>query len=171
MNGITEQETLTGEGLPKFKENSWLKQWDSDQHTPESIIKKSTELFTIKHKRKADERPTYWVASSGGNDSMVVADILDKMGLLEGIFHIRIYGGVIKTLEFIRETCRDKGWRLEVREPYPRYIHVALILETGFPSFFLHSMYMNELKRKTIERFFAEKEIKKSNPVLVTGVR
>lgn len=165
------QETLTGKDLPTYKENSWLKQWDTKDHTPEGIVNEAIKHYTIPHKRKEDEKPTFWVASSGGNDSMVVADIMDKMGLLEGIFHIQIYGGIKSTFDFLEKTCKEKGWRFEPRSPKPKYIMVSLILETGFPSYFLHPMYMSYLKKETTERFINEKENKKSNIVIVTGIR
>lgn len=166
---MEKQETLTGQDLPNYKETSWLKQYDVEDKSPEGIMKEAIKFFTVGKRKK--QLPKFWVASSGGNDSMVVADILDKLGMLEGIFHIRIYGGVKVTLDFIKETCQKKGWRLEIREPKPKYIMVALVLETGFPSFFLHAMYMSYLKKETTERFIHEKEIKSDNPVIVTGIR
>lgn len=170
MNG--NQVTLTGESMPSFKETSWLKQWDTKDHSPEGIMKEAIEHYTIPHKRKTDETPTFWVASSGGNDSMVVADILDKMGLLAGVFHIRIPGGSRKNFEWLQDYCENvKGWRFEYRYPKPMFIMVALMLETGCPSYFLHPMYMSYLKKETTERFVKEKENRESNIVMATGIR
>lgn len=165
------QSTLTKEPLLGYAEKPWLKQLDTKDHSPQGIIKEALEHFTIKHKKKPDEKPTFWVSSSGGNDSMVVADILDKMGLLAEIYHIQIYGGIKSTFEFLEKTCKEKGWRLEARSPKPKYIMVALMLETSCPSYFLHPMYMAYLKQKTTERFVKEKENRKNNIVLVTGIR
>lgn len=165
------QQTLTQKPLPNYKETSWLKQWDTKDHTPKGIIEEAIEHYTIKHKRKPDEKPTFWVASSGGNDSMVTADILDKMGLLGGVFHIRLPGGSRKNFEWLENQCKDKGWRFEWRYPKPIFIMVALMLETGCPSYFLHPMYMSYLKKETTERFVREKEFRQSNIVIATGIR
>ena len=166
-----DQNTLDGSVLSNIEETNWLKQWATKSEKPQDIINEAVEHFTIKYKRKPDKKPTFWVSSSGGNDSMVTADILDKMGLLEGVYHIHIPGGIKSTFEFLENTCKEKGWRFEYRMPYPKYLMVALMLETGCPSYFLHPMYMGFLKQKTTERFVHEKEFRESNIVLVTGIR
>lgn len=165
------QETIFGDTVQEQDEQTWILQHPVKDKTPKGILAEAVKLWTIKRPRKGDLLPSFWVASSGGGDSMCTAKLLSDMGLLKGIFHIQIPGGIRMTTDFIKETCEKNEWRLEIRNPYPKYIMVALMLETGAPSFFLHPMYMKQLKQLTMSRFVKEKEIREGNPVMVTGIR
>jgi 3'-phosphoadenosine 5'-phosphosulfate sulfotransferase (PAPS reductase)/FAD synthetase len=120
---------------------------------------------------------------SGGHDSMTVthfsASVLGDR--LDAVVHINTGIGIEQTREYVRERCKDFGWKLleyKATEntkadgtPDPK-IYEEWVLKHGFPGPHGHRMMYVNLKQRQIDRLCRDVGATTSEPVMfVSGVR
>lgn len=103
---------------------------------------------------------------SGGDDSLTSTSIAEKHPLFRGAIHLDTGTGVPETREFVEETCRARGWPLQVYSaPAGEYERLVLDgyrtrdgkLHQGFPSGpKSHSTMYYYLKQKQIRQAIRE---------------
>ncbi len=128
--------------------------------TPEAIIHDCEEIYG---------RDQFYALSSGGKDSQTMTDWLAEHGKLKAVVHIKTNVGLRITLDFLKDFCQSKGYRLHVIEPQPKFIYAAFVLQYGFPGPALHGMVMGALKLKTMRDFILSADRRRG--CLVGGVR
>lgn len=122
---------------------------------------------------------------SGGHDSFCAAYVASLHPSCVGIVHINTGIGIEATRDYVRTTCRDRGWRLiEYRakenvnakgEPDPQD-YAQIVLKHGFPGPAGHSMMYARLKQRALQRLERDwgadcrKKVKK-RVLLVSGCR
>ena len=159
------QTTISGEkpfisrNMKIIKSNSF-KFYPVENKTFEGIIE---ELETIYHRTK------FVSLFSGGKDSMTTTDKLDKMGKLDSVMHIKTNIGLQMTTDFVEEICEEKGWKLYIQEPSPKFTYAAHVLQYGFPGAGFHRLIMGKLKYKTMRDFALT--LDRKNHCLISGVR
>ncbi len=159
------QTSLFGEkpfvsGNKKIIKSSGLKFFHSPDESFDGII---NELETI-HKRTK-----FYSLFSGGKDSMTTTDKLDKLGKLKAVVHIKTNIGLQMTTDFVEEICEEKGWKLYIIEPSPKFTYASHVLQYGFPGPGFHRLIMGKLKYKTMRDFALT--IDRKNHCLISGVR
>ena len=103
---------------------------------------------------------------SGGNDSLVSTHYCMENDLCDVVLHLDTGTGIDENLEFVRETCEQFGWPLEVRETTTSLKEFAL--EYGFPKASSHSWAYRYFKEHTIDQFTTE--LACDHPRFYTGV-
>ena len=137
-----------------------LKFYQSPEKTPESILE---EIENVYHRSK------FYALFSGGKDSMTATHLLDSMGKLESVVHIKTNIGLQMTTDFVIEICEKMGWPLRIIEPNPKFTIVAQALENGFGNPQSHRIVMGRLKFKTMRDFALS--IDRDNHCLISGIR
>lgn len=146
----------------RYAKSGQQKQYQSKDMSVKGIIQTTKDLG----------RDTFIVAYSGGKDSGTVLDIMQNEDEVYGVLHLKTNTGVKPTEDFVKDVCQSRGLKLFIREPTPfKFIYVAMVLQTGFPSYFLHALYMKNLKYRPMQKFIAEPQFKGRNPCIVSGVR
>lgn len=97
------------------------------------------------------------VGFSGGNDSIVLADIMRRFSPYPFSFvHANTGIGVENTREFVRQQCATWGIPLIERTPPPGSTYRELVLTHGFPGPANHSRTFNRIKKRAMESINAE---------------
>lgn len=109
--------------------------------------------------------PKCWALVSGGKDSLSTAQALHEAGKLEGCVAFKTGVSTPDWEPFVRKTCEDRKWRLEMIETPESYDD--LVLEYGFPGPGRHKKFMDRLKGRCVRLF------KKQHPdaILASGTR
>lgn len=111
-----------------------------------------------------------WVGLSGGSDSLSAAEVASKLPGFRGALHINTGIGIEETREFVRETCKRRGWPL--KEYLSPILYDDIVLKHGFPGPAQHQKMYIQLKERSIRRFIAEHKTKLHDRIMiVTGVR
>lgn len=146
----------------RYAKGGTLKHYDVKDTSVKGIIQAAKDLG----------RDTFIVGFSGGKDSGTALNLMIEEENVDGVLHLRTNTGVKPTEDFVKDVCQSRGLKLYIREPTPfKYIYVAMCLQTGFPSYFLHALYMKNLKYRPMQKFIAEPQFKGKNPCIVSGVR
>lgn len=119
---------------------------------------------------------------SGGHDSLTASHIAHAWGRERGVTvwtaHINTGIGVPATNEFVRRTCREKGWPL--REVHPPVSYDELVLDEddryfgGFPGPGAHSFPYQRLKERCLRQLKREAKVghhRNSKVLFASGVR
>lgn len=88
---------------------------------------------------------------SGGKDSMTACDVLAENGKLLGCVALKTGISTPDWEDFVRQTCANKGWPLEIYETPVKYDEY--IEKHGFPGPGRHGWIMNRLKGRGIQQF------------------
>lgn len=120
---------------------------------------------------------------SGGHDSMTVTHFAASVlgDRLAAVVHINTGIGIEQTREYVRERCKDFGWKLleyKATEntkadgtPAPQ-TYEDLVVERGFPGPFHHRKMYNRLKERQIYRLCRDFDANPKEPImLVSGCR
>lgn len=101
-------------------------------------------------------------AFSGGNDSLSACYVASRHPAFAGILHINTGIGVEETRKFVRQTCREQGWKLwEYKasenvtakgNPDPM-VYADLVAKHGFPGPGGHQLMYTRLKERQLRRF------------------
>jgi len=159
------QTTINGE-IPFIKRNKkviksgGLKFYPPTEETPEAIM---DDL------EKIHGRSKFYALTSGGKDSISICHWLAERGQLEAAVHIQTNIGIKQTTDFVKDLCKDQGWKLHIIEPQPKFIYTSFVLQYGFPGPNFHRMIMGMLKYKTMRDFALS--IDRENHCLISGVR
>jgi 3'-phosphoadenosine 5'-phosphosulfate sulfotransferase (PAPS reductase)/FAD synthetase len=122
---------------------------------------------------------------SGGNDSLACCHVASLHSRFSGILHVNTGIGIEDTRTFVRNTCKERGWKLweykaaentfSTGEPDPM-IYEDLVLKYGFPGPGQHQSMYIKLKERQLMRF--ERDMgasgrgkEKKRIMFVTGVR
>ena len=81
---------------------------------------------------KVHKRTNFYVMGSGGKDSMCVADQLSNMGKLKAMVYIRTNVGFEATTDFVKDVCKERGWKLHIIDPDPKFVYASFVLQYGF---------------------------------------
>jgi len=144
----------------KIIKSHGLKFYPPSAETPESII---NDLETIHNRTK------FYALASGGKDSVSLCHWLSEQEKLEAVVHIQTNIGIKQTTDFIKDLCQEKGWKLHVIEPSPKFTYASHVLQYGFPGPGFHRLIMGKLKYKTMRDFALT--IDRKNHCLISGVR
>jgi 3'-phosphoadenosine 5'-phosphosulfate sulfotransferase (PAPS reductase)/FAD synthetase len=120
----------------------------------------------------AEKPSSAWVLFSGGKDSSVTLDYLQRNhpDRITGVLHINTGIGAASTNEFAREFCRERGLRFEELHASDRYEDI--VLEHGFPGPAMHRITYVRLKERPLDAFISQqKKHWRDRIVLFTGVR
>jgi phosphoadenosine phosphosulfate reductase len=109
---------------------------------------------------------TTYALFSGGHDSLVSTHKAMAEGDAEAVVHIDTGIGIPETQEFVRETCDEHGWPLEVVSSDHNYEQI--VRDNQFPGPAVHIIMYSKLKERAL-RIVARWHDGK--PVFVTGVR
>lgn len=111
-----------------------------------------------------------WVGFSGGSDSLAALELASELPGFRGALHLDTTIKVPETQEFVRETCKRRGFPLKIyTAPVP---YDDLVIEHGFPGPYHHTKMYNRLKERSLRRFIAEfKTHLHDRVMIVTGVR
>ena len=116
------------------------------------------------------------VGVSGGYDSLVTAHL--TLTAIPGAecFHINTGIGIERTRQFVRDTCKDRGWPLTevMPEDHSGMTYREMVLKHGFPGPGSHSFMYRNLKERGIRYLVREKKrghSRNSRVLIVTGVR
>ena len=107
---------------------------------------------------------------SGGHDSLCATHLASRHPLFAGVVHINTGIGVEQTRQFVRDVCKDRGWKLyEYHPPVP---YEELVKEYGFPGPTMHTLMYNRLKERGLRQLSREHKIERLDRILLaTGVR
>ena len=144
----------------KIIKSGSLKFHPSTNETPESIIE---DLETIHNRTK------FYALTSGGKDSVSLCHWLAEQGKLESVVHIQTNIGIQTTTDFVKDLCKDQGWKLHIIEPSPKFTYASHVLQYGFPGPAFHRLIMGKLKYKTMRDFALT--IDRKNHCLISGIR
>jgi 3'-phosphoadenosine 5'-phosphosulfate sulfotransferase (PAPS reductase)/FAD synthetase len=119
---------------------------------------------------------------SGGDDSLTSTSIAEEHPLFRGVIHLDTGTGVPETRDFVEETCRARGWPLQVYSaPKGEYERLVLDgyrtrdgrLHQGFPSGPVsHATMYYHLKQKQIRQAIREHKSGPGDRVgFVAGIR
>ena len=144
----------------KIIKSGSLKFHPSTNETPESII----EDLEIIH-----NRTKFYALTSGGKDSVSLCHWLAEQGKLESVVHIQTNIGIQTTTDFVKDLCKDQGWKLHIIEPSPKFTYASHVLQYGFPGPGFHRLIMGKLKYKTMRDFALT--IDRKNHCLISGIR
>ena len=114
------------------------------------------------------------VGFSGGRDSLAVTDWMMENVPGAEPFHCNTGIGIERTREFVRDTCRDRGWPLhEIRAKEDcGQDYDALVMRHGFPGPDGHGMMYARLKERPIRELVRRAQGKRGDKVmLATGIR
>lgn len=109
--------------------------------------------------------PKAHVLLSGGKDSMTAAHVLQTEHMLAGVVVLDTGIYAPEWREWILDTCKDFGWRIEIFKT--KILYDNLVKKFGFPGPALHPMFMNFLKGRGIRQFSR----KYPGQLLASGVR
>lgn len=123
----------------------------------------------------ADHKPVAIRAGfSGGRDSLATCHwMMENVPGCE-LFHCNTGIGIERTREFVRDTCRDRGWPLhEIRAKEDcGQDYDALVTKLGFPGPDGHQMMYARLKERPIRELVRRAQTKRGDKVLLaTGIR
>ncbi len=140
-----------------------VKHYFCPDESPEGIIKETIEI----HKRK-----DFYVACSGGKDSICLAHYIsthhpDKF---KGLVFIDTGVGISKTREWLKDYAKEMGWKLYIIKPNPPDAYTNIVLKFGFPGAGYHNIVMRVLKYVTL-RTFAFDPVRKSTTCIISGTR
>lgn len=108
---------------------------------------------------------------SGGNDSLVLLDVLKDH--IDAVVHINTGIGIEKTRIFVRQTCKNYGLDLIEKMPDKENSYIELIQRYGFPGPGQHRMMYARLKERqirSVNKMFVSKN-RKDRVQYFTGVR
>lgn len=114
------------------------------------------------------------VGFSGGRDSLAVTDWMMENVPGSEVFHCNTGIGIEATREFVRDTCRDRGWPLhEIRAKEDcGQDYDTIVKKHGFPGPNSHSMMYIRLKERPIQELIRRAQGKRGDRVLLaTGIR
>lgn len=161
------QEQLGGAGHTPFKSHNKsnvrahsLVFIPPTKETPEAIL---DDLENIHGRTK------FYALTSGGKDSMSVCHWLAEHDKLEAAVHIQTNIGIRETTDWIKDHCKEVGYKLHVIEPQPKFTYASFVLQYGFPGPPAHRMIMGLLKYKTMRDFALS--IDPKHHCLISGVR
>lgn len=115
-----------------------------------------------------------YVGFSGGFDSLVAAHWC--MGNVPdcAVFHANTGIGIERTREFVRQTCKDRGWPLrEIRAKEDcGQDYEQIVLKHGFPGPPAHSRMFQRLKERPVRHLLMTSKKKRSDNIIIfTGIR
>lgn len=117
---------------------------------------------------RAEGAEEFYALVSGGKDSLTVADVAHRLGVLNGIIYVDTTIRVAETLEHVKNTAQEQGWPepivLTAKRDYTRFVE-----KYGFPRAATHSWVFNELKWKPLRDF--RRETKDRSICFLSGVR
>jgi 3'-phosphoadenosine 5'-phosphosulfate sulfotransferase (PAPS reductase)/FAD synthetase len=141
--------------------------------TPEEILDGAIGVYQPSH---------IFACLSGGHDSLTVTHFAENhlKEKLDAVVHINTGIGIEETREFVRNTCKDFGWKLleyKATEntkadgtPDPQ-IYEDLVVERGFPGPHHHTKMFNRLKERQLNRLVREHKQGKRKIMLISGMR
>ena len=129
----------------------------------------------------------FYVAFSGGKDSGVVLDIMQKEfpEQFKGVLFCDTGIGTDDTKNFIKEYCEERKYPLHIVSPEDvirkrntnrgiageSYSYEALVLNYGFPKQAFHTVTMRHLKYFPMRKFIYDRIALGENPCIVGGIR
>lgn len=110
---------------------------------------------------------------SGGHDSLTATSIAAKHPAFTSAVHINTGIGIEQTREFVRNTCKEKGW------PLKEYFAQAcgqdyreIVLKNGFPGPYGHRFMYIKLKERPLRQCIREfKKERYDRILLISGAR
>lgn len=123
------------------------------------ILEKAEQQYGIKK---------FMACISGGKDSITSADIVDKLGKLNGVIFIDTTIGIKETKDFVIQLCEKRKWKLTILKPKVSY-EQFVIDKFGFPTARFHNVVMGYLKYQPLRNYVIENKSEKIG--LISGVR
>lgn len=106
---------------------------------------------------------------SGGHDSLCACHIASQHPSFSGCVHINTGIGVEETRDFVRETCEQYGWPLNVYHPPDSYEEI--VCEHGFPGPAQHQRMFIRLKERCIRQIMREHGHRSRKIMFISGAR
>jgi len=103
---------------------------------------------------------------SGGHDSLVSTHKAMENGNADTVAHIDTGIGIPETKEFVKETCEEHGWDLEIVSS--KHDYDEIVEENQFPGPAVHIIMYSKLKERALRIISRWHDGK---PVFITGVR
>lgn len=132
---------------------------------PKEIVEKSISEFNpVK----------IFVGFSGGFDSLVATHwVMNNIPNCQ-VFHVNTGIGIKKTLDFVRNTCKENYWPLtEIRAKEDcGQDYDEIVKAHGFPGPAMHSRMFQRLKERAVWKLLKDnKGARSDNVALITGIR
>ena len=110
---------------------------------------------------------------SGGDDSLTACHVASKHPNFSGCLHINTGIGIPETGEFVRDTCKTRGWDLkEYRAVDQGQDYDEWVKTHGFPGPYMHRQMYNRLKERSLKKFIAEHKSHYNDRImLISGCR
>lgn len=131
--------------------------------SPIDILQESIDLH---------DRDSFYVGFSGGKDSTVVADMVATLfpKQFKGLVYCDTTIGTDETLEFVKEYCKQRDWKLNVLTPKKSFEQI--VKDVGFPKAGGHNITMRYLKYAPLRKFIlGRRKNHGEQPCVISGVR
>jgi 3'-phosphoadenosine 5'-phosphosulfate sulfotransferase (PAPS reductase)/FAD synthetase len=144
---------------------------DGVADTPMTLDYKIAEANAILDEAVRQFDPSHMFALfSGGHDSLCASHVASLHPNFSGAAHINTTIGIEETRQFVRDTCKSLGWRLD--EYYPPVSYRDIVRKEGFPGPGAHRFMYIRLKERCLNQLIRENKVKRHDRILlVTGVR
>lgn len=150
-------------------------------HIRADLVAQMSDISPVIDQAIAEHRPSHVFALfSGGHDSLTATAITAKHPRFTAAVHINTGIGIEETREFVRDTCRSRGWPLieygppETIEGYvmgPTSTYEDMVMAWGFPGPPQHKVMYTRLKERAL-RAVVRDHRDGDRPVLFsTGIR
>jgi 3'-phosphoadenosine 5'-phosphosulfate sulfotransferase (PAPS reductase)/FAD synthetase len=143
-----------------------------DEDARRTLIEES---FAVLDEAEAEHAPVArYALFSGGHDSLTACSVAFEWAAARGLpmraAHIDTTIGIEQTRTFVKVTCAEQGWPLDVfRPPVP---YSQIVIENGFPGPAGHVHMYRRLKERALRQLVREaKSEQKDRVMLVSGVR
>ncbi len=126
----------------------------------------------IKEMLKIHERENFYVACSGGKDSICLAHYINTNypDNFKGLVFVDTGVGIMTTQNWLKDYSQKMGWDLNIVKPTPPDAYTDIVLKIGFPGAGLHNIIMRKLKYMAM-REFAFSNDRKYNHCFISGTR
>ncbi len=140
-----------------------VKKYFTPDESPEGIL---NEMIKI-HKRK-----DFYVACSGGKDSICLAHYIETNypDNFKGLVFIDTGVGIAATQDWLTDYAQKMGWKLNIVRPDPPDVYTDIVLKLGFPGVGFHNIIMRRLKYMAM-REFAFSDDRKFKHCFISGTR
>lgn len=145
---------------------------EADDKASRTLIEES---FAVLDEAEAEHGPVArYALFSGGHDSLTACSVAFEWAAARGLpmraAHIDTTIGIKQTRDFVRDTCRERGWELEVFRPPVTYAQI--VIENGFPGPAGHVHMYRRLKERALRVLVREaKREARDRVMLISGVR
>ena len=159
---------------PHGKSDTALNRWENAQwffnkwkikSAEQTLVKTPAEI--IKEAQTRFGKKKFVVLYSGGKDSSMCADLLNKMGLLDHVLTIDTGEAIDELWPFMRDETKRQGWHHVIRKTRQNFNDY--VYRYGNPASRAHHFVMGVLKGERMRQYYNEEL--NSDYIYVSGIR